>query len=227
MFFPVNFTLFIYWTRKPTSLFVLSENGHSCLQPREKSLNLLRKQGENRSYPLTTKHEINQTEHRSASREGLQHQQEHFVHLTSKFFCFAQWRCEGGRRRRRRRSSVWGASLHRVTQNLFLCKIVLSVCVASIYLVCLDQPGEIGWGESISCQHCRRMARWMSSHQVHSTGGSRGPLGWMQRLPNPSIREKMPLDGVCFTVTRYLGLKLPKTSEMLLFILMFSILNIL
>lgn len=37
-----------------------------------------------------------------------------------------------------------------------------------------DRPGE-----SISSQHCRRTAGGVRSTQVHSTGGSRGPLGWL------------------------------------------------
>lgn len=44
------------------------------------------------------------------------------------FFCFAQWHFEGRTEEEEEEEEV----LHRVTQKVFLCKIVMFVCVASI-----------------------------------------------------------------------------------------------
>lgn len=101
--------------------------------------------------------------------------------LDQRPFCSAQWPSGGGRRRG---SSAWRRCQYRVTQKPLLCEAVRL---------------STGFLESISSQHCRRTAGRVRSTQVHSTGGSRGPLGWLQRLPNPEKREE-PVSPGCFTV---------------------------
>lgn len=60
------------------------------------------------------------------------------------------------------------------------------LCSVNLLLFCTGLASE-----SISSQHWRRVSGWLRSTQVHSTGGSRGPLGWMQRLPNPRKRPNL------------------------------------
>lgn len=151
-----------------------------CLQLRESTPVSTKNVGEkSRYYPLTINKKVTRLiqsqrpeEHTptSANRAGIDagsvlERTSHFDQEV--FFCFAHWHFEGGRnrmrkrrRRRLRRSSVWRRCLHRVTQNVLLCKIALSVFVASINLV-FFWTSQGRSGESNSCQHCQWTGGWI------------------------------------------------------------------
>lgn len=148
-----------------------------CLQLRESTPVSTKNVGEkSRYYPLTINKKVTRPiqsqlpeEHTptSANWAGIDAGSvlERTCHFDQEvFFCFAHWHYEGGRnrerRRRRRRSSVWRRCLHRVTQNVLLCKIALSVFVASINLV-FFWTSQGRSGESNSCQHCQWTGGWI------------------------------------------------------------------
>lgn len=178
-FFPNCLTLFIFhFLTEHTFLLALPRNRQvsmMCLQLRESTPVSTKNVGEkSRYYPLTINKKVTRLiqsqrpeEHTPTSANWAGIDAGSVLERTSHFdqevfFCFANWHWRNRRRtrRRRRRSSVWRRCLHRVTQNVLLCKIALSVFVASINLV-FFWTSQGRSGESNSCQHCQWTGGWI------------------------------------------------------------------
>lgn len=102
-----------------------------------------------------------------------------------------------------RRGSVWRRCWHRITQKVFLCKIVLlSVCVASInlcvvffFVLFLDQSGEIGRVHLLASL----LVEWQTDHSIMSTpGGVPGGL-WAECSGYRTLAEEEEKEALsCF-----------------------------